>query len=60
MKAYITKDEWYPVYEVEYGPTVYDSTGFEITKEELEMYREWVELTSKIQDFLQEKYRGRE
>ncbi len=60
MKVYITKDEWYPVYEIEYGTTVYDSTGFEITEEELEEYKEWVELTRKVQEFLQEKYRGRE
>ncbi len=60
MKVYITKDEWYPVYEIEYLSTVYDSIGFEITQEELEEYKEWVELTRKVQEFLQEKYRGRE
>ena len=58
MKAYITKDEWYPVYEIEYEPTVYDSFGFEITKEELKMYKEWVKLTDKVQELLSVKYRG--
>lgn len=60
MKVYITKEEWFPVYNLDFNPTVYDKEGFEMSQEEIELYKEWEKLTNEVQLFLKKKYRGEE